>query len=174
MSNKSNLRPMLPSIFNQLLSFSKFACVPPTFERVETRYETFPIILFRELTNSFSVSRPMKSNRTQSHSTVEWVSMNYIPFGEKALSVAVKLYQRTASEDTVIEGHILHEIIRALSLPLSLKYKCMSASTWKLAITSLLSVLHTGLQVARSNPNGFSGMWLDLSETIDKFLFPSR
>lgn len=37
MSNKSNLKPMLPLIFNQLLSFSKFACVPPTFERVETR-----------------------------------------------------------------------------------------------------------------------------------------
>ncbi|XP_037044984.1 protein MON2 homolog isoform X3 [Bradysia coprophila] len=153
MSNKSNLKPMLPSIFNQLLSFSKFACVPPTFERVETR--------------------PMKSNRTQSHSTVEWVSMNYIPFGEKSLTVAVKLYQRTASEETVIEGHILHEIIKALSLPLSLKYKCMASSTWKLAINSLISVLHTGLQVARSNPSGFSGMWLDLSETIDKFLFPS-
>lgn len=115
----------------------------------------------------------MKSIRTQSHSTVEWVSMNYIPFGEKALAVAVKLYQRTASEETVVEGQILHEIIKALSLPLSLKYKCMSASTWKLAINSLMSVLHTGLQVARSNSSAFSGMWLDLSETIDKFLFPS-
>lgn len=115
----------------------------------------------------------MKSNRAQSHS-IEWVSMNYIPFGEKAMSVAVKLYQRTASEETVIEGHILHEIIKALQLPLSLKYKCMSSSTWKLAITSLISVLHTGLQVARLNPSAFSSMWLDLSETIDKFLFPSR
>lgn len=100
--------------------------------------------------------------------------MNYIPFGEKALSVAVKLYQLTANEETVIEGHILHEIIKALSLPLSLKYKCMSATTWKLAISSLMSVLHTGLQVARLNPAAFAGMWLDLSETIDKFLFPSR
>lgn len=38
--------------------------------------------------------------------------MNYIPFGEKALSVAVKLYQQTANEQTVIDGQILHEIIK--------------------------------------------------------------
>ena len=100
--------------------------------------------------------------------------MNYIPFGEKALSVAVKLYQQTANEETAIEGQILHEIIKALKLPLSLKYKCMSASTWKLAISSLMTVLHTGLKVARANHTAFANMWQDLSETIDIFLFPSR
>lgn len=100
--------------------------------------------------------------------------MNYIPFGEKALTVAVKLYQQTANEEAVIEGQILHEIIKALHLPLSLKYKCMSASTWKLAITSLMSVLHTGLPVARKHPKHFASMWLDLSDTLDKFLFPKR
>lgn len=163
MCNSSNLKPMIPSIFNQLLSFSKFACVPPTFERLETR--------------------PLKANRggngssqltNQNHSTMEWVSMNYIPFGEKALTVAVKLYQQTAAEETVISGQILHEIIKALQLPLSLKYKCMSASTWKLAVGSLMSVLHTGLQVARANQSSFAGMWTDLSDTLDQFLFPSR
>lgn len=103
---------------------------------------------------------------------VEWVSMNYIPFGEKALSVAVKLYQQTASHDAVVEGQILHEIIKALHLPLSLKYKCMSASTWKLAISSLMTVLHTGLPVARKHPKYFAAMWKDLSDTLDQFLFP--
>lgn len=162
MCPSSTVKPMIPSIFAQLLSFSKFACVPPTYERLETR--------------------PLKANRggngtsqttQQNHSTVEWVSMNYIPFGEKALTVAVKLYQQTAAEETVVQGNILHEIIKALQLPLSLKYKCMAASTWKLAIGSLMSVLHTGLQVARMQPASFTDMWLDLSETIDKFLFPS-
>jgi C-terminal region of Mon2 protein len=100
--------------------------------------------------------------------------MNYIPFGEKALSVAVKLYQQTASDDRVIEGQIFHEIIKALSLPLGLKYKCMAASTWKLAITSLMSTLHWGLPVARKHPNEFSNIWNDLSDTLDKFLFPKR
>lgn len=108
------------------------------------------------------------------NTTVEWVSMNYIPFGEKALTVAVKLYQQTANEETVIEGQILHEIVKTLLLPLSLKYKCMSPSTWKLAISSLMSVLHTGLPVARKHPKEFSTMWNDLSEAFDQFLFTKR
>lgn len=159
----SNLKPMVPLIFQQLLSFSRFSCVPPVFERLETR--------------------PLKSNRggngsnqtqqAHNHSTIEWVSMNYIPFGEKALQVAVKMYQQTAFEQNVISSHILHEIIRTLELPLSLKYKCMSSSTWKLAIGSLMTVLHTGLKVARTNGPAFVDMWPDLSATIDHFLFPS-
>lgn len=159
----SNLKPMVPLIFHQLLSFSRFACVPPVFERLETR--------------------PLKSNRggngsnqtqqAHNHSTIEWVSMNYIPFGEKALQVAVKMYQQTAFEQNVISARILHEIIRTLELPLSLKYKCMSSSTWKLAIGSLMTVLHTGIKVARTNGPAFVDMWPDLAATIDHFLFPS-
>lgn len=159
MTTSSNLKTMIPAIFKQMLSFSKFACVPPTFERVETR----PVKM--QLRNQVN---------TVNHSTIEWVSMNYIPFGEKALSVAVKLYQQTAAEETVIDGQILHEIVKAVRLPLSLKYKCMSASTWKLAIASLMSVLHTGFPVVRAHPNAFVNMWTDLSETLDKFLFPAR
>lgn len=48
----------------------------------------------------------------------------------------------------------------------------MSASTWKLAITSLLTVLHTGLPVARAHPKEFTAMWNDLADTLDQFLFP--
>lgn len=156
MSETSNLKIMIPAIFSQLLNFSKFACTPPSYDRLETR--------------------PIKSNRGGGHqnqnSGIEWVSMNYIPFGEKALSVAVKLYQQTSEDSTVIDGSILHEIIKALQLPLSLKYKCMSSSTWKLAISSLMTVLHTGLPVARKNSRQFASMWNDLAETLDQFLFP--
>ncbi|XP_037907326.1 protein MON2 homolog isoform X2 [Hermetia illucens] len=154
MVESSHMKKMIPAIFRQLLSFSKFACIPPSFETMD--------------------SSNMKSSRINpSNSTIEWVSMNYIPFGEKALNLSVKLYLETAREDVVIEGQILHEIIKALKVPLSLKYKCMSSSTWKLAISSLLSVLHTGFQVARSRPNYFTGMWTDLFETLDQFLFPT-
>lgn len=146
-SGTTPLKTIVCAVFKQLLSFSKFACSPPYYEN---RKRNGP-------TNS-----------------IEWVSMNYIPFGEKALSVAVKLYQVTASDGRVIEGHILHDIIKALSLPLGLKYKCMSASTWKLAITSLMSVLHWGLPVARKHPKEFAAMWPDLSDSLDKFLFPKR
>ncbi|XP_055595542.1 protein MON2 homolog [Uranotaenia lowii] len=162
----SNLKQMISAIFKQLLSFSKFACVPPSFDRIETR----PIKSTRSGSGG-NIVQPHQLNANASNG-VEWVSMNYIPFGEKALTVAVKLYQQTASEETVIEGQILHEIIKALHLPLSLKYKCMSASTWKLAISSLMTVLHTGLPVARKYPKQFSAMWKDLSDTLDQFLFP--
>lgn len=37
LSPSSPLKPMIAIIFHQLLSFSKFACVPPTFDRLETR-----------------------------------------------------------------------------------------------------------------------------------------
>lgn len=55
-----------------------------------------------------------------------------------------------------------------------MKYKCLAASTWKLAISSLISVLHTGLKVARIKPHHFTHMWDDLADTLDKFLFPAR
>ncbi|XP_058057960.1 protein MON2 homolog [Anopheles bellator] len=170
-TSAAGLKSMISAIFKQLLSFSKFACAPPSFDRVETR----PLKSNRSgsgagntIAGTGGLIHPVASSNANG---VEWVSMNYIPFGEKALTVAVKLYQQTAHEPTVIEGQILHEIIKALHLPLSLKYKCMSSSTWKLAISSLISVLHTGLPVARQHPKHFASMWKDLADTLDQFLF---
>lgn len=171
----TNLKHMISAIFKQLLSFSKFACVPPSFDRIETR----PVKSLRSGSVSMSHQQQQHHHRDQQQQSsanggapIEWVSMNYIPFGEKALTVAVKLYQQTAGDEAVIEGQILHEIIKAVHLPLSLKYKCMSASTWKLAISSLMTVLHTGLPVARAHPKQFAPLWKDLSDTLDQFLFP--
>lgn len=122
-------------------------------------------------------ARPYKTNRNQhhnqNHSTIEWVSMNYIPFGERALNVAVQMYVKCANDPIVIEKHILLEVINTLKIPLAMKYKCMASSTWKLAIESLLSVLHVGLLVARQSPEPFMSVWPMLSETLDIFLFPS-
>jgi hypothetical protein len=41
----------------------------------------------------------------------EWITMNYVPFGEKALSMVVNLYQETAHDMSVIQFNILHNII---------------------------------------------------------------
>lgn len=99
--------------------------------------------------------------------------MNYIPFGEKALNAAVKIYLEIASDPIVIEKNIFCDIINALKVPLAMKYKCMASSTWKLAITSLLQVLQIGLPVARQHPESFTNVWPALSDTLDKFLFPA-
>jgi hypothetical protein len=37
--------------------------------------------------------------------------MNYVPFGEKALTMVVNLYQETAHNISVIQFNILHSII---------------------------------------------------------------
>jgi hypothetical protein len=55
-----------------------------------------------------------------------------------------------------------------------MKYGCPSPGTWKLAVTSLLTILLTGLPLARKHPQSFQQMWSQLADTLDQFLFPSR
>ncbi|KAK2589193.1 hypothetical protein KPH14_002005 [Odynerus spinipes] len=149
LNGPENLRTMIVSIFLQLLSFSKLACEAPTYGRIPTKH--------------ISQVRGVSA---------DWVIMNYVPFGEKALSMVVNLYQKTAHEMAVIDGQVLKHIIEALHVPLSMKYACPSPTTWKLAVTSLLAVLHTGLPLARKYPEHFQSMWPELASTLDDFLFP--
>lgn len=37
--------------------------------------------------------------------------MNYVPFGEKAMSITVSVYLKTAHETPVIEGNVLLRIL---------------------------------------------------------------
>ncbi|XP_076680403.1 mon2 homolog, regulator of endosome-to-Golgi trafficking isoform X1 [Andrena cerasifolii] len=149
LNGPENLRTMIVLIFLQLLSFSKLACEAPTYGKVPTKH--------------ISQVRGVSA---------DWVTMNYVPFGEKALSMVVTLYQKTAHEMAVIDGQVLMHIIEALHVPLSMKYACPSPTTWKLAVTSLLAVLHTGLPLARKYPEQFQNMWPELASTLDDFLFP--
>ncbi|XP_011631155.1 LOW QUALITY PROTEIN: protein MON2 homolog [Pogonomyrmex barbatus] len=149
LNGPDNLRMMIVLIFLQLLSFSKLACEAPTYGKIPTKH--------------ISQIRGVSA---------DWVTMNYVPFGEKALSMVVSLYQKTAHEMAVIDGQVLKHIVEALHVPLAMKYACPSATTWKLAVTSLLAVLHTGLPLARKYPEQFQSMWLELASTLDDFLFP--
>ncbi|XP_012277509.1 protein MON2 homolog isoform X2 [Orussus abietinus] len=149
LNGSENLRTMICSIFLQLLSFSKLACQAPSYGKIPTK----------DISQVRGIS-------------ADWVTMNYVPFGEKALSMVVSLYQKTAHEMAVIEGEILKYIVEALHVPLAMKYACPSSGTWKLAVTSLLAILHTGLPLARKYPEHFQNMWLELADTLDDFLFP--
>ncbi|XP_039310634.1 protein MON2 homolog isoform X8 [Solenopsis invicta] len=149
LNGPDNLRMMIVLIFLQLLSFSKLACEAPTYGKIPTKH--------------ISQIRGVSA---------DWITMNYVPFGEKALSMVVSLYQKTAHEMVVIDGQVLKHIVEALHVPLAMKYACPSATTWKLAVTSLLAVLHTGLPLARRYPEQFQSMWLELASTLDDFLFP--
>ncbi|ERL84532.1 hypothetical protein D910_01962, partial [Dendroctonus ponderosae] len=141
-----NNNKMIPEIFRLLLVFSKFTSSVPSYTKMENKHT--------------KVS--------------DWVTMNYIPFGEKATNMVVSLYEKTADTNEVINGNILKEIIATLHTPLALKYNCISSNVWKLAATSLIAVLKVGLKVARSHGNQFSKMWNELAETLNDFLFPSN
>lgn len=145
-----NTKAMIAPIFQQLLIFSKFACHPPPYGNLETK-------TISQLKGTYG----------------EWITVNYIPFGEKALSMVVSLYQTAAHDSAVINSNVLFSIIEALHVPLSMKYDCPSHTTWKLAVTCLLSVLQTGLPLARKHPHNFQDLWPQLADTLDKFLFPT-
>lgn len=83
------LNLMIAPIFKQLLNFSILACAPPTTENGDTK----------NVAGSRNISN-------------EWVTTVFVPFGEKSMSHAVKLYQQTASEVPVIRNNILYEIIK--------------------------------------------------------------
>ena len=139
-----NNSKMIPEILKQYLIFSKFICNPPVFKIDSKLLKVSP----------------------------DWITMNYIPFGEKSLTMAVKLYEKTADNKDIIDNNILYDIIEALHVPLSLKYDCISNSSWKLATNSLVTVLKVGLPVARIHGNKFDTMWKQLAETLNDFLFP--
>lgn len=141
-----NNSKMIPEIFKRLLIFAKFTCSPPN--------------------SSFKYD-----NKHQKVS--DWITMNYIPFGEKAMTTTVKLYEKTAENAEVINSNILHGIIATLHKPLALKYNCFSSSIWKLAATSLITILKPGLKVARAHGNQFASMWSELAATLNDFLFPN-
>ncbi|KAM8890970.1 protein MON2 homolog isoform 2-T2 [Spinachia spinachia] len=145
-----NLQVMYPAIFEQLLLFVEFSCKPPQYGRMETKHVA-----------------------NAKYNQAEWVALNYVPFAERSLEVVVDLYHKTACHRAVINEKVLQNIIKTLRMPLGLKYACPSESTWKLAVSSLLKVLSTGLPVARQHASSgrFDTMWPELANAFEDFLF---
>ncbi|XP_055778263.1 protein MON2 homolog isoform X6 [Salvelinus fontinalis] len=151
-----NLQVMYPAVFEQLLLFVEFSCKPPQYGKLETKH----------VANA-------KYNQIQLFAPAEWVALNYVPFAERSLEVVVDLYHKTACHKAVINEKVLQNIIKTLRMPLGLKYGCPSESTWKLAVSSLLKVLSTGLPVARQHTSSgkFDTMWPELANAFEDFLF---
>ncbi|XP_033121689.1 protein MON2 homolog isoform X2 [Anneissia japonica] len=167
------MQSMHPAVFDQLLTFVTYACQAPSFGQIETR------VISKTATKQSAeylhswIQCKEKWESFRGCLQAEWVSMNYVPFAEKSLSMTTSLYKKTATRPAVMEQQVLQNILRVLQMPLGLKYACPSASTWKLAVTSLLEILHVGLPVAR-NPaysKHFKSMWLDLAAALELFLF---
>lgn len=139
-------RNMMAPLFQLLLQFSSFSCRAPTYGNVLTRPHT-------------------------TKGSSDWVTMNFVPFAERSLSMVASLFQTTCTWEEVIQAQVLKSIIQGLTRPLGLKYRCPAQTTWKLAITTLLGVLQEGLHLAREHPNHYKEMWPVLGTALDSFLF---
>lgn len=56
----------------------------------------------------------MNDGKVVSNTDVEWINMNYIPFGEKSMLMVIKMYQETADFDVVIKHDILYDLIKVI------------------------------------------------------------
>ena len=148
LAGSDNMPQMTPDLFDQMLKFVEFAVKPPKFGVVEARSVTVAKV-----------------------SQVDWVAMNYVPFAEGVIRLVVELYATMATQQNVIEQQVLHNIIKAFHLPLSLKYGCPAQSTWMLTVHSLLNVLAVGLPIAAKHESHFRSMWIELGHTLEDFLF---
>lgn len=94
-----------------------------------------------------------------------------VPFSEYSLRIAIEFFTSTSQNPEVANSLIAIDIIKFLGEPLYMKYTCISASTWKLAATSLMSVLRTSIPYARQNPEVFRGLWSAICDTMERWLF---
>ncbi|CAN7938580.1 unnamed protein product [Ixodes hexagonus] len=151
LAGAENLQAMVPAIFGQLLSFACYACQAPAYGKLQAR-------------SGSGVGGPKH---------LDWVTLSFVPFGERAMEMAVSLYVQTAQRPVVVQAGILHALVKTLHVPLGMKYNCPSQSTWKLAVTSLLAVLRVGLPIAHNNEVHFKDLWAELATTVEEFLFSS-
>ena len=105
---------MIPSLFSQLLVFAGFACQAPTFGQIKTKsIGSFKGMQVSFGDDSITFSDPVKINFFfSSNKSAEWVTLNYVPFGEKCLTMAVHLYAKTCQEESVNQSQVLTSIIR--------------------------------------------------------------
>ncbi|KAL3199495.1 hypothetical protein MRX96_043889 [Rhipicephalus microplus] len=91
LAGPDNLQAMVPSIFGQLLSFACYACQAPAYGKLQMR----------------------SGGVAPKH--LDWVTLSFVPFGERAMEMAVSLYVQTAQRPVVVQADILHAIVQGQS-----------------------------------------------------------
>lgn len=144
--------------------------------------------LFRQLLDfgAFAVQTPSSVSGRRSHGTLNGVSngghdligssggshaLNFVTFGERCIQMATDLYKECAEEPLVLEAGVMEQMIRSLAVPLGLKYRCPSQTTWQLSSQCLITVLAIGIPIARQRPRENASMWEALSACLNVFVF---
>jgi len=148
---------MYPMLLETLLTFFEYSCCPPKMDP-----EPIPV------PGKDSITRSRKDKQSG------WSVMSYVPFSEESLKIFVDLYSVSYAQKAVIEANVLEKFVKVIRLPLKLKYACPAQSTWKLAVDSLLKIIHKGLTVYLNSENSDScrlSFWNSLADSLEDFLF---
>lgn len=65
-------------------------------------------------------------------------------------------------------------VYQVFHAPLQRRYDRSYICVWKLAVSSLLQVLATGIPLARKHYSEFESMWSELATALNILLFPER
>ncbi|KAL3080285.1 hypothetical protein niasHS_012390 [Heterodera schachtii] len=155
----SNLRPALPDLLRLLLSFFQFSIHSPAnkFSGVSSSANALPTQNANVNPTNTSLCPPP--------------SRNLITFAEVSLKMALEFFTKTAAFDEVLHQTVLIDLVKRLSEPLSLKYRCPSQTTWQLSATTLFKACQIGFPIARENVNLFKGLWPTFATVVENFLF---
>lgn len=93
----------MPLIFQRLLSFVLYACSSPQLQHQHHQHS-----------RGSSVTSPASSEKVSfmNAKNNEYSVINFVPFGEKALSLMTSLYEEYANHSAILENQILKQIIR--------------------------------------------------------------
>ncbi|VDM51904.1 unnamed protein product [Angiostrongylus costaricensis] len=141
------LRDVLPDQIQQLLRFSAMAVKTP------------------------SALRPFSTTASGQKDYRDWALQWIIPFAETALRMGIEFFSFTAAFPEIIRSLVVVDIVKFLGEPLYMKYSCISPTTWKLASSSLMTVLRIAIPLARQQVEHFSCLWPVICDTLEKFLF---
>ncbi|VDO30726.1 unnamed protein product [Haemonchus placei] len=101
----------------------------------------------------------------------EWALQWVIPFAETSLRMAVEFFTATVAYPEIIRSLVVVDIVKFLGEPLYMKYSCLSPTTWKLAASSLMTVLRIAVPLGRQQVEHFAPLWPAICDTLEKFLF---
>uniref|UniRef100_A0A914WPA0 Mon2 C-terminal domain-containing protein n=1 Tax=Plectus sambesii TaxID=2011161 RepID=A0A914WPA0_9BILA len=121
----------------------------------------------------YSVRTPPSPFLAGKKDCAQWVMQNSIPFAELSLRTLVEYYSNTAHYAEIVQATVLVDIVKCLSVPMSLKYQCPAQTTWKAATSAFITVIRLGLPIARQQVRHFRALWTELADAFEKFLFTS-
>ncbi|KAL6738567.1 hypothetical protein Aduo_012103 [Ancylostoma duodenale] len=104
----------------------------------------------------------------------EWALQWVVPFAETSLRMAVEFLSATVAYPEIIRSLVVVDVVKFLGEPLYMKYSCVSPTTWKLAASSLMTVLRIAVPLARQHVEHFEPLWPAICDALEKFLFTPK